>query len=528
MPHSGMFEKVKRNFRPEHKNLKGKTGSMFKKNKKTDGEQIQDAAVSAVTKKDKKKSKKIKKRIIIGVIAAVILALMTIPKIFAPEVLPMVTTETAFIGNVEQILDTSGEVNSELTKTYFSAVQAKVAECSVEAGNTVAVGETLLTYDTQDAELATKEADLTNRASQSGYQNSLTKNAENEAELADSAVQEQGYEYLVYKKKEEIRYINDQISNTQLNITIMNRDPDTSKSEEELTEEYLGYEKDIKNYQTRLAVVQDELAELQSRHSEYESKKNTAESSLLTANEKAQIAAQKELAALEKTKAQNALEKAKAGVISEFNGIVTEVQAVKGAMVAEGTSLFTIASSDDVNVKILLSKYDLEKVKPGQKADIKLAGFTYTGSVSKIDKIAQKNQSGNTVIAAEIHIDNPDENLYLGVEAKVSVHIAESKNTVLVPVQAINTGKEGDFCYTVENGIVMRKLVTTGVSSDEYIEIKEGIKEGEQIISMITEGIVEGAKVNVMPSMQTGQTGNAAEAQDSESTEETPQADNAE
>lgn len=39
----------------------------------------------------------------------------------------------------------------------------------------------------------------------------------------------------------------------------------------------------------------------------------------------------------------------------------------------------------------------------------------------------------------QIHIDNPDAELFLGVEARVSVHMAKSEGVVLVPVETVNT-----------------------------------------------------------------------------------------
>ena len=75
--------------------------------------------------------------------------------------------------------------------------------------------------------------------------------------------------------------------------------------------------------------------------------------------------------------------------------------------------------------------------------------------MTRINRIATKNESGTPVVGAQLHIDNPDGNLYLGVEARVSVHLAKAENAVIVPVEAVNTGKEGSFCWVIgSEGIV--------------------------------------------------------------------------
>ena len=105
------------------------------------------------------------------------------------------------------------------------------------------------------------------------------------------------------------------------------------------------------------------------------------------------------------------------------------------------------------------------------------------------------------MVGAQLHIDNPDENLFLGVEARVSVHMAKSENVVLVPVEAVNTGTDGSFCWIVNSeGMVEKRPVTTGVSSTEYTEITSGIEEGEFVISNSAAETMEGMKVTPMDS----------------------------
>jgi len=68
-----------------------------------------------------------------------------------------------------------------------------------------------------------------------------------------------------------------------------------------------------------------------------------------------------------------------------------------------------------------------------------------------------------------------------------------------VPVEAVNTDTTGNFVYVVENGIVVRKDVTTGISSTSFIEITGGLEEGEDVITTISTDLAEGAAVAVIP-----------------------------
>ena len=86
------------------------------------------------------------------------------------------------------------------------------------------------------------------------------------------------------------------------------------------------------------------------------------------------------------------------------------------------------------------------------------------------------------MIGATVKIDNPDENIFIGVEAKVTVQAASADNVLLVPVEAVNIGNDGSFCYVLRDGVITKQTIETGISSDEYMEVTSGLKEGDQVI----------------------------------------------
>lgn len=146
-----------------------------------------------------------------------------------------------------------------------------------------------------------------------------------------------------------------------------------------------------------------------------------------------------------------------------------------------------------------MNKYDLEQIKVGQKAEITINGAAYDGIVTKINGMAQTNAQGAATVTADIHINNPDENIYLGIEAKVKIQSDEAENALLVPVECVNYDTKGSFCYVVENGVIIRRDVEAGISSDTQIQIINGLKAGEQVITEVTGDLSEGMEVTPMP-----------------------------
>ena len=456
----------------------------FWRRKKEQSENTAELVKAELTPQKKKKRKK---RIIGGVIAAA-LVLFIVSRVLTPAALPMVMVRSAEKGTVKQTIDTSGTVKTEQQKTYFSPLAAKVEVCKVQEGDAVEAGQVLLTYDAQDLENRKKEAALQNDEAYYGYQNTMDKNSKDTSEYSRSSHDVEILEQQVENAKAEVRALKQYL--TDMGCFLREAQNDNHKN---LAEEYQAK---IDQATNQLAVKEEELAEFQSDLSEQKGIKNSTESTMMTADAKKQAEAAKELQALKSAEVTDAVAQVSDGIKADFAGIVTGVKAVDGSNVENGGELFTVSSIEKVCVDVSFSKSDLEKIEEGQKAVATIAGKQYEGTVTRISRAAAKNEKGASIIQGEIHIDNPDADLYLGVDARVMVEGNKAENVVMIPVEAINIGKDGSFVYVVTDGMVQKRMVTAGISSDEYTEIKKGLEVGEQVIISVDAGIEEGMAVN--------------------------------
>lgn len=456
----------------------------FWRRKKEQSENTTELVKAELTPQQKKKRKK---RIIGGVIAAA-LVLFIVSRVLTPAALPMVMVRSAGKGTVKQTIDTSGTVKTEQQKTYFSPLAAKVEVCKVQEGDAVEAGQVLLTYDAQDLENRKKEAALQNDEAYYGYQNTMDKNSKDTSEYSRSSHDVEILEQQVENAKAEVRALKQYL--TDMGCFLREAQNDNHKN---LAEEYQAK---IDQATNQLAVKEEELAEFQSNLSEQKGIKNSTESTMMTADAKKQAEAAKELQALKSAEVTDAVAQVSDGIKADFAGIVTGVKAVDGSNVENGGELFTVSSIEKVCVDVSFSKSDLEKIEEGQKAVATIAGKQYEGTVTRISRAAAKNEKGASIIQGEIHIDNPDTDLYLGVDARVMVEGNKAENVVMIPVEAINIGKDGSFVYVVTDGMVQKRMVTAGISSDEYTEIKKGLEVGEQVIISVDAGIEEGMAVN--------------------------------
>lgn len=466
---------------------------------------------------DQSKKKKIKKiicRIVIGVILVAVVGVIIINSIMAKNTPTVVYVTPVERDDVEQVLSTSGTVKTEESKVYFSTMAIEIAQVNVAAGDIVKKEQMLLSYDADALENERLLAQLRIAANEGGYTSSISKNNEYINELGEANFNLDILELQLAYAESCIKELNKKITDKQnrlakegTNLQIMLIDCEDAPDSEEYTDiqkriQQNSYEqqhnKEIEDWQSQIETYQETVTACKEYKAEMESQKTTSENSILDSGSKEQMSANRQIENINATEILTSIEAVENGILADFDGVVTELNVVEGDTPMTGARLLVLESTEKVKVEIFVSKYDLEKIAVGQEADVTIAGNTYNGVVSKINGMATTNASGAAVVGAEIQIKNPDSNIFLGVEAKIKINTSVAKQALVVPIEVVNSDKEGEFVYVVEEGILQKRRIVTGISSDSYCEVKEGLNEGEQVVSNVTVDMVEGMAVTAV------------------------------
>lgn len=535
---------------------------MFRKAKnETENTDITEMMPKAKKEKkpwDKAKKKKVRRRVIAGALVVLTAAFFVTNSLTAKNAAPMVTAVAASVGDVEQILSTGGTVKSSETRSYFAPISVKVDEVKVSTGDTVKKGDVLLIFDEKAVREKKQEAEYRIASNEGGYESSVHKNNEYIADLSEANRNLPVLDQQIADNENLLDEINKKIeekragwsyNGTNLNVSVMEWQQIIAQDEQTLADimereargefndysdeerkemrnsaeiklandretllnlqiqaQYNGYEesnnKEIRELQRQAKEVEELIASYKEYRSEMKSQKAASESGVLDEGGKAKLEADTALEKLTNQEKLDAIAEVENGLKADFAGVITEMEAVAGQPPMESGKLLTIESMEKVYVRLTVSKYDLEKIAVGQKADVEIAGRTYEGTVSKIDGMATQNNSGAMVVGVDVNIDNPDENIFLGVEARVYVHMAKAEGAVTVPLEAVCSDMEGDFVFVEENGLAAKRRITVGISSDSICEVKEGLADGENVLlaGMMGAGanLEEGMAVTVM------------------------------
>ena len=189
-----------------------------------------------------------------------------------------------------------------------------------------------------------------------------------------------------------------------------------------------------------------------------------------------------------------------------FNGVVADISGELGEYVTPSPpGILTLPAIDLIDDSCLfvsapIDEVDAAALKVGQDSRITLdaiKGKQFAGKVKRIAPyVLDVEKQARTVEVEVAFVDRPDaENLLVGYSADVEIVHQSHANVLRIPAQALLEGKRVLF-YGSDGGVLEDRSVTTGLSNWEFIEIKSGLKEGDQIvISLDRAGIKAGARV---------------------------------
>lgn len=456
-----------------------------------------------------------KKRFIIGIIGILIIgsSVFILSHRNVKRLSSKVKTEVVTQGDIKAYLSTTATIKSKNSKDYYG-ISAKTLQVNVKVGDKVTKGQVLVQYDVQDlttnvktAETQYNNAQITYDNAQIAYNNAVSQkndaintNNQNETKLQDQNIDGQINDYTnrLNTLNDKITSLENEINNQSTSPSTVNNDkiqlngaqqgspttPNIIPGQGSLysqRDSILSQLNSLKNTKLQLQPASDE------KTNQLNNAISTASNNLQTAKNNIDSAK----ANLDAAKAN--LAKSTDKIAADFDGIVTSVNAVQGAMGNAAQVAISVQDLNNLEADLTVGKYDAANIKIGEAAIIKDNGKTYNGQVSSIDPTAKQpggisasnatNTSTDATLGVTVDITDKPDGLKVNFSDDIDILLGQVTGVVKVPVESIETDKTGkNTVFIVENHRAIEKEVTLGLQSDTEAEIKEGIKAGDTII----------------------------------------------
>jgi membrane fusion protein, multidrug efflux system len=187
-------------------------------------------------------------------------------------------------------------------------------------------------------------------------------------------------------------------------------------------------------------------------------------------------------------------ELAKTELRAPFSGTIGLRSVSNGSTVNPSTLIARVQQMDPVKVEFTVPERHAGAIRVGSPITFKVAGLdqSFKGTVYAIEP---KIDADTRTLRLRALAQNPGRVLVPGAFAKVQLELNRVENALSVPTSSIVPHIDGQKVYLLKNGKAVSQNVMTGVRSDSSVQVLEGLKAGDSVITSGLLQLREGAKV---------------------------------
>jgi len=183
---------------------------------------------------------------------------------------------------------------------------------------------------------------------------------------------------------------------------------------------------------------------------------------------------------------------------SPINGFVTDRPLYPGEMAAAGSPLLTVMDLSSVIAKAHIPQEDAAALKVGDKGTITVPGFDKPID-GKVTIVSPALDPSSTTVEVWFEAKNPKHELKPGTSVQLSITAQTVKDALVVPANSVLTGPDGATTVMLagSDGLAHQQAVKLGIHNGDDVQIVEGVKEGDKVISSGAYGLPDKTKIKV-------------------------------
>jgi HlyD family secretion protein len=185
-----------------------------------------------------------------------------------------------------------------------------------------------------------------------------------------------------------------------------------------------------------------------------------------------------------------------AEIRSPINGVIADRPVYPGEMANSGSAVISVVDISEVIARANIPVKEASAVQAGRPATISATGGDVAGKVTVVSPAVDPS---TTTVEVWVQAKNPQERLKPGTTVHVSINAEVIKDAILVPSAALlSSDQGGDKVMVVgSDSLAHERVVQVGVRQADEVQITDGLKEGEQVITFGGLGLEDKAKVTI-------------------------------
>jgi membrane fusion protein (multidrug efflux system) len=188
---------------------------------------------------------------------------------------------------------------------------------------------------------------------------------------------------------------------------------------------------------------------------------------------------------------------AKTSICAPMAGTVKEKRVTAGEYIRNGTFLVSIVRTDMLKLSFTITEKDVGSLRVGQDVAFTVDAFPGREFRALLKTIYPSLEEKTRSLQLEAVLTNADQSLKPGLFARVTLYTGPARGTVVVPITALLYDNSRTKLFVVQGDRAKEREVKIGQKYGEFMEITEGLKEGEIVVTVGQNNLMEGVAVNV-------------------------------
>jgi multidrug efflux pump subunit AcrA (membrane-fusion protein) len=182
-------------------------------------------------------------------------------------------------------------------------------------------------------------------------------------------------------------------------------------------------------------------------------------------------------------------------IVSPIDGFVSERTADLGEYVSPQQKVATVVRTNPLRVRIDIPEQAIPEVQVGQSVSATTSAWPDRNFSGRVARIAPNVSAQSRTLTVEAEIDNSGGTLKPGQFATVRILQPRTQAAVLVPARAVTTQAGVSRVFVIKDGHAQQRIVQTGQTEGDLIEIKNGVGADEQVATSNLESLSDGMVV---------------------------------
>lgn len=179
-----------------------------------------------------------------------------------------------------------------------------------------------------------------------------------------------------------------------------------------------------------------------------------------------------------------------------FDGIAGLREVSVGDVVSPGQALMSVVDIDPIKVDFRVPEIYVGELQVGQQLTLSVDAFPGESFTGKVYAVAPQIDTAGRSIQLRAMVSNSDGRLRPGIFARVKLALKRYENAISVPEEAIVPKGNKQLVYRIKDGKVEVVPVKLGVRHDAMVQVVEGLKTGDVVITAGQIKVRPGAAVN--------------------------------